>query len=162
MFRLTANGERVMLLTREHMQRIVNEKASTPSAQRNFLFTLRAMFQWAFKEGRVPDDPTLGVTREKIKTTGYRTWSEAEIARFEAVHPVGSKARLAFALLLYTGQRRGDVVRMGPQDIHDGMLTIDQGKTEGGEQAHLEIPVHPEAARDHRRDADRRRAGRSW
>ena len=23
------------------------------------------------------------------------------------------------------------------------MLTIDQGKTEGGEEAHLEIPVHP-------------------
>ena len=142
-FRLAGNGERVMLLTRQTMQRIVNEKAATPSGQRNFLFTLRAMFQWAFKEGRVPDDPTLGVTREKIKTTGYKTWSEAQIARFEICHPIGSKARLAFALLLYTGQRRGDVVRMGPQDIHDGLLTIDQGKTEGGEQAHLEIPVHP-------------------
>ena len=110
--------KRVMLLTRQHMQQIVNAKASTPSAQRNFLFTIRAMFQWAFKEGRVPDDPTIGITREKIRTTGYPTWTEAEIERFETVHPIGSKARLAFALLLYTGQRRGDVVRMGPQDIH--------------------------------------------
>ena len=132
-----------MLLTREHVQRIVNEKAATPFAQRNFLNTLRAMFQWAMKEGRVPDDPTLGVTREKVKTTGYKTWSEDQIARFEATHPIGSKARLAFALLLYTGQRRGDVVRMGRQHIHNGVLTIDQGKTEGGEEAHLEIPVHP-------------------
>ena len=54
-----------MLLTREHVQRIVNEKAGTPFAQRNFLNTLRAMFQWACKEGRLPDDPTLGVTRER-------------------------------------------------------------------------------------------------
>ena len=53
------------------------------------------------------------------------------------------EARLAFALLLYTGQRRSDVVRMGRQDIHTGVLAIDQRKTEGGDEAHLEIPVHP-------------------
>jgi integrase len=132
-----------MLLTREHVQQIVNDKAATPFAQRNFLNTIRAMFKWAAKEGRVPDDPTLGVTREKARTTGYKTWSEDHIARFEAKHAIGTKARLAFALLLYSGQRRGDVVKLGPQNIHDGVLTIDQGKTEGGEQAHVEIPVHP-------------------
>ena len=70
-----ANGRRTMLLTREHMQRIVNEKSSTPFGQRNFLNTLRAMFRWALEEGRVPDDPTLGVTRQKAKTNGYITWS---------------------------------------------------------------------------------------
>jgi hypothetical protein len=64
------------------------------------LNTLRAMFKWAVAEGRVPDNPTLGVTREKAKTAGYKTWSEEHIARFEAAHPIGSKARLAFALLL--------------------------------------------------------------
>jgi integrase len=132
-----------MLLTREHVQRIVNEKATTPFAQRNFLNTLRAMFRWAAKEGRIPDDPTLGVTREKAKSTGYKTWSEDHIARFEAKHAIGTKARLAFALLLYTGQRRSDVVMIGRQDISNNVLTIDQGKTEGGEEAHLEIPVHP-------------------
>jgi integrase len=138
-----SGDKRVMLLTREHVQRIVNKKADTPFAQRNFLNTVRAMFQWAMKEGRIPDDPTLGVSREKVKTTGYRTWSEAEIERFEAKHPIGTKARLAFALLLYTGQRRGDVVKLGRQHIHGDVLTIDQGKTDGGEEAHLEIPVHP-------------------
>jgi len=143
LFRTDKSGRRTMLLTPEHMQTIVNAKASTPFAQRNFLNTVRVMFQWAKKEGRIPDDPTLGVTREKVKTSGYPTWSEAEIERFEAAHPIGTKGRLAFALLLYTGQRRGDVVELGRQNIHDGLLTIDQGKTEGGEEAHLEIPVHP-------------------
>lgn len=139
----TVGDKRVMLLTREHMQRIVNRKSATPFAQRNFLNTLRAMFQWAMKEGRIPDDPTLGVTREKVKTSGYLTWSEAHIERFETKHPIGTKGRLAFALLLYTGQRRGDIVKMGRHNIHDGILIIDQGKTEGDEEAHLEIPVHP-------------------
>jgi integrase len=143
LFRADNSGRRTMLLTREHMQRIVNEKAGTPFAQRNFLNTLRAMFKWAAKEGRIPDDPTLGVTREKVKTTGYKTWSEDHIARFEVAHPIGSKARLAFALLLYTSQRCSDVVKIGRQHVHIGVLTIDQGKTEGGEESHLEIPVHP-------------------
>jgi integrase len=142
-FYTDGRGNRIGLLTREHMQKIINEKIATPFAQRNLLNTLRGMFSWALSEGRVPDDPTLGVKRRKVKTTGYRTWSEAEIERFEAKYPIGTKARLAFALLLYTGQRRSDVVKLGRQHIHKGLLTIDQGKTAGGEEAHLEIPVHP-------------------
>src|SRR5262249_25407618 len=126
-----------------HMQRIVNEKVATPFAQRNFLNTLRNMFDWAVGEGGVPENPTLGVKRQKAKTAGYRTWSEADIERFEAKHPIGTKGRLAFALLLYTGQRRGDVVKMGPHNIHKGVLTVDQRKTEGTEESHIEIPVHP-------------------
>src|SRR6516165_7925674 len=131
---LDHSGRRKMLLLREHMQKIVNAKAATPFAQRNFLNTVRVMFKWAKKEGRIPDDPTLGVTREKVKTTGYPTWSEGEIARFEETHPIGTKARLAFALLLYTGQRRGDVVKIGRQHIQPdpqwehGLLVLDQGK----------------------------------
>jgi integrase len=142
-FRIEPDGQRIMLLTREHMQRIVNEKTATPFAQRNFLNTLKSMFSWALGEGRVPDDPTLGVKRVKAKTTGFRTWSEADIARFEAKHAIGTKARLAFALLLHTGQRRGDMVRMESKQVYKGVLTIDQGKTEGGEESHVEIPVHP-------------------
>lgn len=37
LFRTDNSGRRTMLLTREHVQRIVNEKAGTPFAQRNFL-----------------------------------------------------------------------------------------------------------------------------
>jgi len=142
-FRTEANGRRAMLLTREHMQKIVNEKSNTPFAQRNFLNTLHAMFKWAKAVGDVPDDPTIGVTRVKITSTGYKTWSEAHIGQFEARYPIGTKARLAFALLLYTGQRRGDVVKMGRQHVYKGVLTIDQGKTFGQDEAHLEIPMHP-------------------
>jgi integrase len=143
LYRSDNSGRRTMLLTREHMQTVINSKAATPFAQRNFLNTVRVMFQWARKEGRIPDDPTLGVTREKVKTSGYRTWSEAEIERFETTHPVGTKARLALALLLYTGQRRGDVVKLGRQHIDRDLIIIDQSKTAGGDEAHLEIPLHP-------------------
>jgi integrase len=143
LYRIDGSGQRTMLLTRERVQIIVNQKSATPFAQRNFLATVRAVFQWAIGEGTLPDDPTLGVKRTKVKTTGFKTWSEDHIARFEAAYPIGSKARLALALLLYTGQRRGDVVKMGRQHVSHGVLTIDQGKNDGNEQAHLEIPMHP-------------------
>jgi integrase len=146
LFSTASNGTRTMLLTRQHVQVMVNQKAGTPFAQRNLLNTLRVAFQWAVDEGRLPDDPTLGVKRPKTKTDGYRTWSEDEIARFEACHPIGTKARLAFDLLLNTGQRRGDVVRMGPQHLQasadwpQGLLVFNQGKT----KTPLVIPVHPQ------------------
>src|SRR5215831_18203922 len=65
-------------------------------------------------------------------------WIEALL---EAHHPVGTKPRLALALLLYTAQRRSDVVRIGRQHIRNGALTVKQQKT-GTELP--PIPVLPE------------------
>jgi integrase len=78
----------------------------------------------------------------RIKTDGYHSWPDAEIARFEARHPTGSRARLALALLLYTGQRRADVVHMGRQHVRDGLLYVRQQKT----SVELVIPAHSELA----------------
>jgi integrase len=89
------------------------------------------------------DNPTTGTKRIKSRTDGFHTWTEEEISQFEAVHPVGGKARLALALLLYTAQRRSDVVGIGRQHIRNGVLHIKQKKT----SASLAIPVHPELAR---------------
>jgi integrase len=88
------------------------------------------------------DDPTRNVKAIRVRSDGYHSWSDAEIAQFERRHPVGSRARLALALLLYTGQRRSDVVRMGRQHIKHGMLRVRQVKT----GAELVLPVHPTLA----------------
>jgi integrase len=118
------NGEPVMVLARHNLQAIVNKKSITPSAQRNLLNTLRAMFRWAVSEGKLPDDPTIGVTRQRLKkkTEGYPTWTEAHIEQFIARHPLGTKAYLALMLLLDTGVRRGDAVQLGPQHIRRDLL----------------------------------------
>jgi integrase len=54
---------------------------------------------------------------------GHATWTEVDIAAYEATYPIGTKERLALALLLYGGPRRGDVVRLGP-----GMLKVLDGR----------------------------------
>jgi integrase len=96
----------------------------------------------AVLEGWRKDNPVLAVRGVKIRSKGHRTWTDDEIAAFEAFYPIGTEARLAFALLLYTGQRRSDVVRMGRQHVKDGVLTIAQKK--GGETVEVSIPILPQ------------------
>ena len=97
---------------------------------------------FAVNTGLRADDPTQGVKLPKAKAGEIHTWTESEIAQFEAYHSVGSAARLVFALLLYTAQLRGDVVRMGRQHIRDDVLSIRQEKTGNL----VEIPLHPALA----------------
>lgn len=141
-FRAEHGDKRIALLRRADVERMVAARAKTPSAARNFLLTLRALMVHCIRIELRADDPTQGVKPPKIKTAGYRTWTETDIAAFEAKHDVGSRARLALALLLYTAQRRSDVVKLGRQHVRDGMLYLRQQKT----GASLAIPVHPELA----------------
>src|SRR4029077_6212653 len=95
-----------------------------PHAARNWFKAIRALCQFAVDMEIIETDPTQGVRLPRvIKSDGHHTWSEAEIEQYEAAHPIGTKARLALALALYTGQRRSDVIRMGRQHVRDGVLT---------------------------------------
>jgi hypothetical protein len=75
------------------------------------------MMQHAVDIGVRADDPTRDVKAIRSKSDGFHSWDEADIAQFEQHYPVGTKPRLAEALLLFTGQRRGDVVGMGRQHV---------------------------------------------
>jgi integrase len=119
---------------------MVNAKAETPGEALNFLVALRALMRHAVTSGLRADDPTVGVRAPKYRSAGFYTWTEADIGAFEATHPRGTQARLALSLLLYTAQRRADVVRMGRQHVRDGLLSVTQAKTGTA----LAIPLHPE------------------
>jgi len=99
------------------------------SMQGHFLKTARSLFAWAMKADLVETDPTAGVKAESQKTEGYHVWTEEEVATFEARWPVGTRERLAMTLMLYTGVRRGDAVRIGRQHIKDGVISIKTEKT---------------------------------
>lgn len=113
-----------------------------PGAANGLRRALRSLMRHAVDIGLRSDDPTRDVKAVRIKTDGHHSWSDGEIAQFELCHHVGSRARLALALLLYTGQRRGDVIRMGAQHMRDVALYVKQEKT----GAELVIPTHPELA----------------
>jgi integrase len=133
-----AYGDRPFaLLPPEWIEALLDSKP--PHAARSWLVTLRSLCRFALKRGCLRADPTRDIKLRAIKGDGFHTLTEDEIAQFEAHHPIGTKPRLALALLLYTAQRRSDVVRIGRQHIRDGVLTVKQQKT--GKP--LAIPVHP-------------------
>jgi integrase len=139
-FRSEHGDKRIALLERRHIERLIASKATTPAAANNLLRMLRVLMQFAVAEGMRRDDPTIGVKSVKVRSSGFHSGTEEEITKFEAKHQIGTRARLALALLLFTAQRRSDVIRMGRQHVRDGVLTIRQQKT----GMVVDIPLHPE------------------
>jgi integrase len=137
------HGERsIATLERKHVVLMLDAKAKTPVGARDFLRCLRLLTQYAVSIGVRQDDPTAGVRVKLPKSDGHRTWTEEDIARFEAAYPIGTKPRLALALLLGTAARRADVVKLGRGNVRSGLVHMTQQKT--GKQ--LMIPVTPELA----------------
>lgn len=135
-------GERsVRSLTRRDIEALLT--ARTPGAANDLLKKVRILLRFAIERGYRHDDPAFGIRRFPAGA-GHHTWTEGEIGRYEARWPVGSRERLAFGLLLYTGQRRSDVVRMQWDDLVAGeqALCVTQRKT----RAKLVIPVHAQLA----------------
>lgn len=136
-------GERtVSTMTAKHVSNLLMLMKDTPSAANNLKKRLSQIFDFAILQGWRTDNPTKAVKALKIKSKGYPTWQEEQIAQFEAHHPLGTTPRLAFDLALYTAQRRSDVRIMGPQHVKDGRIRVVQLKTEKG----LWIPIHPHLA----------------
>lgn len=75
---------------------------------------------------------------------GFHTWNVDEVERFEAEHPIGTKTRLALALLAYTGARRSDVVQLGKQHVREGRLRFTAHKNRNRAPRVIDIPVLPE------------------
>jgi integrase len=91
---------------------------------------LRLVFDWAVEKKHLAKNPCLGVKGVKYKGGTNHVWSEAEVDQFEAAYPLGTRERLAYALMLYSGQRGVDVVKVGRQHTTTGSLSgIDAQKT---------------------------------
>jgi integrase len=135
--------KRAATLQREHIVKLMAARADKPDSANGLRKALRAMMQHAVEIGIRADDPTRDVKALRPKSKlGFHRWTEGEIDAFEARHPIGTKARLALALGLYTGQARQDVIAMGPQHIEKEILSWVRGKTERSSGIELAIPVH--------------------
>src|SRR5215203_7086393 len=134
------HGQRTLLgLTRERITKAFLEPYTRrPGAALSLLKMIRILIRHAIMLGWLRDDPSLGIKRPKGGE--IRSWTDAELAQFEARWGVGTKQRLAFALMLNTGQRRSDVHRMTWADVTGETIRVVQQKT----GARLTIPLHPD------------------
>jgi integrase len=142
-FRVQHGDKPITQLQKRHIKDIIGAKAETPEAANNLLKTLRLLLNYAVSLDMIPTNPAVGVQRYKSRGEGFHTWSETEVAQFEAAYPIGTRERVAFAILLFTAQRVGDAVRMGHQHVKDGRIAVRQEKTD----TPLMIPMHPELVR---------------
>ena len=134
---LKEHGHRlVRQMTREHVDIIVGKMANKPGAGIILLKRLRTLVRYAIALGWIDRDPTAGAKSYRSKE--IHTWNEDEIAAFEKHWKKGSRERLAFALLLFTGQRGSDVHRMSWSDYVGGTIRVAQQKT----ATKLTIPLH--------------------
>lgn len=136
--------KRYTYLKPRHLRKMRDEKSNTPEAANNLIKVIRQVFRFAVNYDYLEDNPARNIEKLKPKNrTGFHAWTIEEVKQFESHHKIGTKARLAFAILLYTGQRRGDVIHMGKQHTKDGWIKLTQQKT--GKS--LEIPILNELQR---------------
>lgn len=107
------------------------KRKDTPAQARNFLDAMRGLFAWATKAQLIKSNPALGIDNPARKTgDGFRPWTEEDVARYEARWPIGTRQRVWLDVLLYTGLRRGDAVRLGRQHVRNGIARIKTEKSQ--------------------------------
>jgi integrase len=100
-------------------------RASTPSQARHFLDAMRGLFRWAHRAGLLKNDPTCGVRNlPHQRSEGFVAWTEEDVVKYETRWSVGTRQRVWLDVLIFTGLRRGDAVRLGRQHVREGAATI--------------------------------------
>lgn len=97
-------------------------REATPFAASNYVKIMSQLFGWAADAGHVDENPAANIDRSAPASDGHHVWTVDEVAKFQEFHAIGTKPRLAMDILLYTGLRRADAVRLGRQHIKDGVI----------------------------------------
>lgn len=138
-FRAAFGDDSILLFDAERISRLMTSKRETPHAAARLRKLLKALFRIARRAKVVPHnfDPVQDTRAPKATTVGYHRWTEAELAAFEATHALGTKPRLAFALLVYGAQRSGDVRFMTAETVAGNRIRLTQSKTANA----IDVPV---------------------
>ncbi len=106
-----------------------------PGAANGFVDTVRSMFSWAIQNDKTEYNP--GKDIKPIPGGHLPAWSQEQADR--AIAELPEHLRRVILLALYTGQRRGDLVRLAWSNYDGERIRLTQGKT----RTSLIIPVHP-------------------
>jgi hypothetical protein len=88
-----AGDNRVALLQRKHVVAMMEERSVIgPDSANGLRKVLRALMKHGIEIGLRQDDPTRETKPIRVKSDGFHSWTEDEIAQFEARHLIGSRA----------------------------------------------------------------------
>ncbi len=122
-------------ITRRDIQTRLGKLSHTPSEQNHAYVALRTLLNWAVQEQLLEASPMAGMQMPSLRPSRERVLSEAELKTvYEAAlafpYPFGPLV----SLLLLTGQRRGEVVRLEWDwiDRDDRIITFPARVTKNG------------------------------
>jgi integrase len=122
-------GVAVLFLEADTVGRIIEANAEYPVVAIHSGPFLSAMFGWAVEENHLKANPARDVRRVRYVSNGFHTWTVAEVCQFANRHPIGTRPYLAMCLLLFTGMRTGDMIRLGPQHARGDCIAFVPRKT---------------------------------
>ena len=155
-------------MTAKAVRVLRDRKVDFPEAANVRVKALRRLFAWALENeiGNVRTNPARDVSYIRNSSQGHHTWTVVEVQQYEQRHPVGTKARLALALLLYTGTRRSDLVVLGRQHVRNGWIKFTAQKNRRRRPVTIEVPLLPAlqsgAESNHRHRDFQSRARLAW
>lgn len=117
------------MVKRNHIELQMDKLERNPGNQR--LKSWRYLTDFAVKRGIVAQRATEGVkANPELKTGGHTPWTLADIEKFRAYWPYGTKQRLGFELQFWAGARISDTRKLGPKNVdQEGWLNFVQEKT---------------------------------
>ena len=135
------HGHRYVLdLTADKAEKVIVKIGTTrPGLANKYRAILSAVFRYAVRLRLRADNPFSAEVIDAYKLGSYRSWTDGEMESYRKRWPLGTRERLAYAVLLYTGQRISDAIKLTRSDV----FSISQKKT----GAELQIPKHPALVR---------------
>jgi integrase len=121
-----------------------DRKALFPNAANMRLRCLNLLFEWGIEAGHAKANPAEKIKRLKAPRGGHHSWTPDEVRQYEFRHPVGTKARLALALLCFTGLRVSDLRQAGSKHVKNGWLELTQHKNRKKAPKLISVPILPE------------------
>lgn len=121
-------------ISRKHITAYRNKISNKPATANIIMAVLSQIFKAAIDHELIEANPASNFGN--LETGEYLPWPESDIKRF--MGQASPDMAQAASMALYTGQRKGDCLKMRWSDIEDGGIWVTQEKT--GKR--LWIPIH--------------------
>jgi hypothetical protein len=99
-----------------------DRKQDKKAASANRVKAMRIVLDWAVERDFLKINVARHLKPLKYQKVGFHTWTEDEVEQFVQRHPIGTRPRLAMALMAFTGMRRSDAVLVGSSHVKNGAV----------------------------------------
>jgi integrase len=106
---------------------ILGDMADRPGAANDLRKKLKVLLEYACAIEWRTSNPVRH-TAKYANGRGFHTWTDAEIAQYRAVHPLGGMARLTLELALNTAARRCNIAQLTRESIQHGRIVVAHAK----------------------------------